>query len=203
MSTAPEPPSLEQHHAGGTLELVLEQRPYLGGWVRLVSWSQAIALLLVVSSMLLDGLLTSLLGSFYGVLLGLGCGWFVISFFLHLHGMGLRRPARLTATPTVLSVEACMGWLALPQTVLLSLDRVALEHKNHEDDKEKELRQLTLTDGEHTCTVPGLACTTAELERVRAVLSAAADHARSVQGEGEAEVPAPLRGFLRAPPEGR
>lgn len=184
-----EGPSLEEHHAGGTLELVLEQRPYVGGWHVLVLWSQVITFF--------AGWFDLTLG--FPLLPVFGIGWTAAAFGVHGVGTRVRRPARLTVTPTVLTVTAWTGWLAWPRTVALSLDRVTLEHTRVGNYP----RQLTLTDGEHTCTVPGIVCTPTELERVRAVLSAAADHARSVQGEGEAEVPAPLRGFLRATPEGR
>lgn len=184
-----EAPSLEQHHAGGALELVLEQRPFLGGWWTLVGYSQVIAFLLFFLAVFHPSPPPGL----WWLL-----AWFVAAMFVHLAGNRFRRPARLTVTPTVLSVEACTGRLAWPRTVVLSLDRIVLEHARTVSVEERKLHQLTLTDGEHTCTVPGLACTTEELDRVRAVVSAAADHARAVQGDGEAEVPAALRGFLRA-----
>ncbi len=166
---------------------MLEQRPYVGGWHVLVFWSQMITFL----AGCFDWTLGSPLVPLFGI------GWCVAAFGVHGVGTKVRRPARLTVIPTVLTVTACTGWLAWPRTVALSLDRVTLEHTRVGNYS----RQLTLTDGVHTCTVPGLVCTPTELERVRAVLSAAADHARSVQGEGEAEVPAALRGFLRAKPE--
>lgn len=181
-----EEPSLEQHHAGGTLELVLEQRPFAGGWFQLSFLTMMLSFVSVL---------------FTGQLLGLGV--FAAGFPIVFVGMKLRRPVRLTVTPTAVRLEAWMGWLALPKTAVFSLGRVALQHQGNFDYYGRLLHQLTLTDGEQEHTVQGLACTAEELEGVRQLLDEAADHARAVQGRGGAEVPAALRGFLRATPEGR
>jgi hypothetical protein len=174
--------SLTQQESRGNLALVLEQRPLVVGWFELGFAAMMLAFVSVF---------------FTGNLLGLVvfAGFFPVMF----GAVMVRRPASLTLTPVSLQVSAWAGWPARPAGASFALDQVSLRHEAAFQLNSLILHKLIISDGEQERTVPGLVCTTEELEQVIALIETRRAHARELVGDGEAEVPEALRKFLRPP----
>lgn len=177
--------SLEQQEGTRGLELVVEQRPFVGGWFVM--------------------LFCTMMASFCLPFLGQpdwlpgSMAFFVGGFPVMFAALQFRRPAVLTLTPVSLRIEAWTGWPARPQTTTWPLDRTHLSHRPVFHLNGLKLHGLTV-EADGTCSVQGLACTTEELDQIVALVENRRDHARARTGDGEAEVPEALQKFLRTAP---
>ncbi|HCH62592.1 MAG: hypothetical protein CL927_11855 [Deltaproteobacteria bacterium] len=174
--------SLEQQEGARGLQLVVEQRPFVGGWFHIVFISMLVAFFLPIVAV----------PDWFGACIA----YFVACFPMMWLALLLRRSAILTITPVSLRIDAWTGLPARPQTTTWPLDRLSLDHDAVFNFNGLTLHALTV-EADDTDSVQGLACTTEELEQIIALVERRGDHARALTGDGEAEVPEALRKFLR------
>ncbi len=183
-----EQPSLEQQNTTGNLELVLEQRVFVGGWDVLAVG----CIFLSFVSILFTGIIgvVAFMAIFIAIMVLLG------------GALSFRRPAVLTLSPVSLRVRAWTGWPARPQETTFALDQATVRHTVSVQINHRCLYQLIVSDSAQEKKIQGLACTTEELKQIVALVEQRRDHASALVGDGAAEVPEALRKFLAAVPEG-
>ena len=122
-----------------------------------------------------------------------GLPLFLMTFVLLFAGTARPSKVRLSLGPDRLEVTGWVGRLPRPVETQLSTRTLTLDWKAGAVVNDIQIFSLRLTDGDQDLYLPGVRCTTSELEAIRDRLAGYRALGEARHGEGEEEVPPDLR----------
>ncbi|MBO86356.1 MAG: hypothetical protein CL927_13445 [Deltaproteobacteria bacterium] len=192
-------PSLSSRETGHGIELMVKQAPFVRAGLPMIP--VFIGATAVLSGLVWRSAPPSALQQAAGIVSGVSlvlCLVVAVAIWTFVYARAF--VAHFTVTPVSLRVRAWMGSPRRLQTHTLPLQGLTLRYQETPKSR-PPVYSLILSSTSHL-TVPGLQCTTNDLEALIEAIWDRRARARALMGDGEAEIPAELRELVQVQQDG-
>ena len=188
-------PSLSSQETDHGLELVVKQAPFVRAGLPMIP--VFLGATAGLAGLLWNSLPSSALEQTAGIVSAVSLLLCVVATVaIRTFVYARQHTARFTVTPVSLRVRAWMGSPRRQQTHDLPLQGLTLRYQQTPK-LDPPVYSLILSSTSHL-TVPGLQCTTTDLEELIEAIWEQRAHARARMGDGDVEIPAELRELVQA-----